>query len=162
MPPKRSRTAVRNIVHIPRGKGPYANISSEQDAFNKLIDKNMIDIIVKHTNEEISRRCSNYSDQRFVGDTDAVEILAPIGLLYASGSRKDSHLTTCDMFSSFGPSIYKCIMSEMRFKFLLLCLRFDDKVNRDPEDKFAAFRDLWALFISHCRESYVPHAYVTR
>ena len=107
VPPKRSRTAVRNIVHIPRGKGPYANISSEQDAFNKLIDKNMIDIIVKQTNEEISRRRSNYSDQRFVGDTDAVEILALIGLLYISGNRKDSHLTTCDMFSS----IYKCIMS---------------------------------------------------
>ncbi|CAH1992023.1 unnamed protein product [Acanthoscelides obtectus] len=73
----------------------------------------------------------------FVNETDVEEILALIGLLSLTGCRKDNHLTTAEMWSKHGPEVYRCVMSETRFRFLISCLRFDVKTMRDREDKFS-------------------------
>nr|XP_022906001.1 uncharacterized protein LOC111417842 [Onthophagus taurus] len=55
-------------------------------------------------------------------------------------------------------------MSRERFKFLLDCLRFDDKDTRDERkksDALAAIRDIWDEFINQCRNLYRPSSYVT-
>lgn len=122
----------------------------------------MIDDIVKYTNKEICRQKVSYSaDTKFTGLTDATETRALIGLLYISGQQKDNHLNTKEMWSPFGASIYRAIMSEVRFRFLINCLRFDDKDLRDREDKFAPVRGLWEKFICQCTASYTPHEYCT-
>ncbi|KAG8240605.1 hypothetical protein J6590_108232 [Homalodisca vitripennis] len=51
-----------------------------------------------------------------------------------------------------------------RFEFLINCLRFDEKTTRDARkelDPFAAIREIWDIFIQHCKELYTPGAYCT-
>ncbi|CAH1971829.1 unnamed protein product [Acanthoscelides obtectus] len=87
---------------------------------------------------EIERQRKKYvANCGFVNETDVEEILALIGLLYMTGCRKDNHLTTAEMWSKHGPEVYRCVMSETRFRFLISCLRFDDKTMRDREDKLS-------------------------
>lgn len=75
-----------------------------------------------------------------------------------SGGRKVANLSTCEMFSKQRFKIYRCIM---RFKFLINCLRFDNKNIRDRENKFSTIREYWNLLIRNCTESYAPHTYCT-
>lgn len=160
--PPKTKTAARNIVlKVPGARGNARNISSELEAWKVLFTDNMIDEIVTYTNQEIDIKKDSYGEARYVEHTDSVEILALIGLLYISGARKDAHLPTCEMFSKQSAKIYRCILSEPRFKFLINCLRFDDKTLRNRDDKFAPIRELWDSFITLCTESYIPHAYCT-
>lgn len=161
--PPKSRTALRNIItNIPGPKGAAKNISSEEEAWRILFNNDIVEKIVLHTNEEIERQQRNYSqDTRYVGKTDFIEISAFIGLLYIAGARKDAHLAICKMFSAEGPRIYRAIIGESRLKFLINCLRFDDKTVRDRSDKFAPIREIWSIFINNCTKSYTPHSYCT-
>lgn len=156
-PPLCSRTPIRNIVNIQRRT---YNFESEKEVFMSLFSK-PLEITVTFTNQEIEKRASKYTDQRFVHKTDAIEIEAFIGLLLFSAINKDNRKSVPDMWSPFSTPLYKSIMSDSRFRFLLLCLRFDDKDNRDREDKFAPVRTIWNIFIDKCRISYEPHTYVT-
>lgn len=160
--PPKTKTVARNIVvKVPGVSGNARNISSELEAWQVLFTQDMIDKIVNYTNQEIDRKKESYGDARYVEHTDSLEILAFIGLLYISGARKDAHLATCEMFSKQSAKIYRCILSESRFKFLIYCLRFDDKALRNSDDKFSPIRELWDCFITLCTESYTPHAYCT-
>lgn len=161
--PPQTKTQSRNIViKLPGAQGPAKHISNEPEAWKILFDDAMIECIVTCTNQEIERQRVKYKENtRYVHPTDSVEILAIIGFLYISGARKDAHLSIKDLYSNEAPRIYKCIMGEVRLRFLLDCLRFDDKDNRNREDKFAPVRQLWESFIRNCTASYVPHAYCT-
>ncbi|XP_071056421.1 piggyBac transposable element-derived protein 4-like [Onthophagus taurus] len=161
--PPRTKTQHRNIVvKIPGLQGPAKNVTNEFEAWKILFTADMIESIVVYTNQEIERQKLCYNmDTRYVQFTDVSEILALIGILYIAGVRKDAHFVVREMFSNEGPKIYKCIMSEPRFTFLLSCLRFDDKNIRNRQDKFAPIRQLWEPFIKNCTECYTPHAYCT-
>lgn len=159
--PSSSRTPQRNIVNLQRiPRAIIENIRDEKDAFMLLFSK-LIDSIVKYTNQEIGRRAPKYKDQRYTNQTDLIEMQAFLGLLFFSAINKDNRKSAKEMWSPMSTPIYKCIMSESRYNFLLLCLRFDDKDSRDKEDRFAPIRELWMIFINSCRESYQPREYVT-
>lgn len=161
--PPRTKTQRRNIViKLPGAQGQAKQITSESEAWKILFENEIIEKIVIFTNQEIARQKLNYAEgTRYTQDTDSTEILAFIGVLYISGARKDAHFDIREMFSEQGPKIYKAIMSECRFNFLLTCLRFDNKDVRNREDKFSPIRELWELFIFNCKQSYTPHAYCT-
>lgn len=161
--PPKTKTQSRNLVlKLPGAKGAAKNVKSELEAWKILFNPDMIANIVVHTNEEISRQKVKYNQNtRYVQFTEESEILAFIGILYIAGARKDAHFSIREMFSNEGPKIYRCIMSEPRFNFLLCCLRFDDKNLRDCRDKFAPIRQLWEQFINNCTESYTPYEYCT-
>lgn len=162
VPPPTTRTTSRNLVRIPRVRGTALNIMTEEDAFKVLLDQSVVNMIVKHTNKEILIRRNKFnSDQRYLNETNSDEILALIGLLYTAGSQKDGHLSTSEMWSTYGSQFYRCVMSENRFRFLLICLRFDDRDLRDRTDKFSPIRELWLTFIDKCKSVYEPHTYVT-
>lgn len=73
----------------------------------------VIESIVTYTNIEMLRRRDKYNDnQRYLQDTDSVEILGLIGLLYTAGFQKDGHLTVDEMWSHLGPQFYRCVMSD--------------------------------------------------
>lgn len=75
-----------------------------------------------HTNSEIVKSKLKYVVHQcsFINQTDKTEIKAFIGLLFMSGVLKNTGLCLDDMFSeSYGPSIFRCIMSQRRFAFLL-------------------------------------------
>ncbi|KAF2890601.1 hypothetical protein ILUMI_15572 [Ignelater luminosus] len=52
------------------------------------------------------------------------------------------------------------IMSEVRFNFLLICLRFDQKENRNRSDRFSPLRTVWKKLIRNCT-AILPHCYVS-
>lgn len=159
--PSSSRTPQRNIVSLQRTpQAIMEGIRDEKDAFMLLFSK-PIDLIVKYTNQEIGRRAPKYKDQRYTNQTDSIEIQALIGLLFFSAINKDNRKSTKEMWSLMSTPIYKSIMSESRYQFLLLCLRFDDKDSRHKEDRFAPIREVWTIFINSCKESYKPSAFVT-
>lgn len=165
---KFSKTPKSNLIsHLPGPKGGARGVTNEVKLFSLFITDEMIDKIVLHTNTEIEVSKIKYSDNlcSFIKPTDNCEIKAFIGLLYMSGVLKKSGLRLEDMFSeAYGPPIFRCTMSQKRFSFLLLNLRFDDKgtrVQRKSKDKFAAFREIWDAFVIHCKENYTPSEYLT-
>ncbi len=162
LPPK-TKTPQRNLfLRIPGPKGAAKNVSTPEDAWNLLINDDMIDTIVFHTNKEIELRRARYNnDCRYVDLTNNVELRALIGLLYFAGCRKDGHLNVDEMWGSYGSEMYRNVMSKERFKFLIVCIRFDDRNTRNPQDKFAPIRSIWAAFISHATQYYTPHEYCT-
>ena len=70
-----------------------------------------------------------------------------------------------EMWSNrYGIAIYRATMPEQRFRFLLACLRFDDRETRKTrvyDDNFAAIRDLWTRFIGNCNRYYNPSQNLT-
>ena len=55
-------------------------------------------------------------------------------------------------------------MSLHRFRFLLCCIRFDDKATRASRkllDKLAPIRDLFEMFVQNCLRNYPPSEFVT-
>ncbi|KAG6465263.1 hypothetical protein O3G_MSEX015034 [Manduca sexta] len=157
--PSSSRTPQRNIVNIQRYVQVNSYIETEKDAFMTLFSKSL-DIVLTYTNQEIDRRAPKYKDQRFTHKTDKTKIEALIGLLFYAAVNKDIRKSTTEMWAPTS-CLYKSIISESRFNFLLLCLRFDDKDSRDKEDKFAPIREAWKIFIDSCMKAYQPGYYAT-
>lgn len=164
---KNTRTAEKNIVlHLPGPRGSARNLTDVRRIWNLFFTDDILDVIVKSTNQQIDVKKRNYkTDQRYIGETNKVELSALFGLLYMTGVLKKAHLTLADIWSAtFGPPIFRATMSKNRFEFLVNCLRFDDKTTREErkkEDKFAAIRQIWDVFEGHCKENYTPSEYVT-
>lgn len=121
----------------------------------------MLESIVQHTNEEIERREVDLTEHHsYHGTTDIVELNAALGLLYFTGAEKNNHTRLEDLWSpQFGYNLYRAIMSERRFQYLLACIRFDDKKTRNKrraQHGLAPIKDLWNAFIENCRTYYSP------
>ncbi|XP_039277065.1 piggyBac transposable element-derived protein 4-like [Nilaparvata lugens] len=163
------RTPARNIItHFPGAKGIAKDLKKEIDLFSLFVTEEMMNILERYTNEEIERKCSKHewlAKERYTHPTNVPEIKALIGLLFMAGELKNSGLNLQDLFSPIhGPPIFRYGMSKNRFQFLLLTLRFDDKnsrAERKANDRFAAFREFWELFLKNCRAYYTPSEYVT-
>jgi len=164
---KYGKTPAANVViHLPGPKGEARGLTDESQLFSLFVTDEMLQEIVKYTNQEIERRQSFYqSSQWFIHPTNLTEIKALIGLLYMSAVLKNSGLNTEDMFSKiYGPPIFRSAMTKKRFDFLIINIRFDDKDTRTirkATDKFAAFRDLWNKFEKNCSKYYSPSEYLT-
>lgn len=155
------KTASRNIVRtMPGPKGKAKQVSTQMEAFDLFFDTEMLEDIVKFTNQEIERQRQNYSrEQSWTRELTLCELKAYIGLLYISGARKDNHMKTQFLWSSLGSPLYAAVMPMERFRFITNCLRFDDKQTRDGRkagDPFTNIRSLWDTFIAHCTEYYTP------
>lgn len=77
------------------------------------------------------------------------ELNALFGLLILAVALKNNHLTTNLLFdSSFCGNRYRATMSEKMFRFLINCLRFDDKsirLQRKNETKLAPISVIWDI-----------------
>ena len=50
------------------------------------------------------------------------------------------------------------------YRFLLCCLRFDDKATREERekvDKLAPIRQIFEMFVQNCKKNYTPSEFVT-
>lgn len=166
-PPPNVRTRQHNIVSERPGVKPYAaSADSPHECFKLFIDDNIIDIIVKNTNIYIQKHRSNFSRERDAQDTNKMEISALIGTLIVAGLLKSSRVNVQDMWDTNGLGIERLIatMSYNRFAFLLRCLRFDDINDRHvrrKEDKLAAIRQIFDIFVGNCKRSFTPSEYLT-
>lgn len=126
----------------------------------------MIDLIVEHTNMKIEKTCIDLvleeKAQTYHHHTDAIEIRAMIGVLYYCGMWKASQVDNNRLWDkSNGITVYRCVFSRARFNFLLSCLRFDNKEERNADDRFAHIRQLWDLFMANCTNNYTSYSECT-
>lgn len=160
-PARQGRTRRENIVlHLPGPKNEARTQQSLEKIWDLLINENIFNIIVRYTNEEITRRSMGILTQSYTKPTDNVEIRAFIGLLYISGALRLSNANIDELWSAkYGNGIFRATMSQQRFQFLALCLRFDDKLDRAARkslDKFAPIREVWDIFVNNCKKYYTP------
>ena len=153
------------VVYTPATKGNAVNAKTPIDAWSVLFSAEILKIIVKHTNEEISRQIDLLKENKTRIDTsvhkqiDIVELNAVIGLLYYAGIHKLSKSKTINWWSVHCMPLFKATMQRNRFTFILDCLRFDDKstrAERKANDRFTHIREIWDLFIKNCMDNYEP------
>lgn len=156
----RGRQRVADILHGTPGPLPVANITNKPVvAFSKYITNEIIDLIVRHTNEKITILVSNASTELlsknpFLKITTTLEIRAFFGLMLYRGLYKLNTFTVQRLFSErYGPPIFSATMSRNRFLFLIANISFDDettRANRWKYDRFTAIRELLELFNNQC------------
>jgi hypothetical protein len=64
----------------------------------------------------------------------------------------------------FDLHLFKATMGITCFEFLTLCIQFSDKTSRPKQkrnDKSAAIREIWGMFIAYCKMFYTPSVYYT-
>lgn len=161
------RTRQENIIiHLPGPKGVAKSAKNPFDCWNIFIDDLIIDSIVEYTNQLIRIKSENYTDKSIVQQTTTLEIKAVFGLLYMSGRFRTSRLNLDDLWANDGSGvdIFRATMPLKRFRFLLSCLRFDNKDSREERrkiDKLAPIRALFDRFVENCQAAYVPSEYLT-
>jgi len=92
--------------------------------------------------------------------TSLDELHAVIGSLIYGGVFECSHEHNESLYKTdrTGRLVFPVVMAKYRFRFLLSVVRFDDKatrIERRLEDKMAAFREIWDMFIGLCESLYL-------
>jgi hypothetical protein len=153
--PKRTvRTRSENIItHLPGVRNRAKNAKTPLKCFLLFFDEQMITDVVEHTNQRISEKSDRWKDSPHYGKTDVPEIKAVFGLLYFAGVFKSNHHNLYDLWKTNGTGmeVFRCTMSQRRFEFLVSCLRFDNKNNREQrkaQDKLAPIRAIVEKFRS--------------
>lgn len=128
-------------------------------------------MIVKFTNQKAEKHIEDwnkkYPKQKTWIPTDSLEMYAVLGLLITAGAlkanREPVHFLWCKN-PLYSRPIFPAAMSRDRFLELIWFMRFDDlstRVERRGIDKLAAFREVFEIFVGHCKESYYPSSHLT-
>lgn len=141
-------------------------MKSPVDVWSYFVNKEIINIIVTSTNKYITSVANNFSRERDAHTTDETEIRALFGLLYLAGICHGNRINREDLWrrDGYGVDRFHLTMSERRFKFLLRCIRFDDKATRLERlslDKLAPIRDIFEIFVNNCKTGYCLSEFVT-
>lgn len=161
------RTRRENIVtHLPGTKGAAKQANTPLKAWQCFFSDEVLQKIVDYTNIYIDIIKNNYTRDRDAKNTNLEEMKALIGLLYYAGVLKSSHLHTDELWNDDGTGvqIFRCGMSQQRFRFLLRALRFDDKRDRRvriAEDKLAPLREVFEFINAKCKQNFSVAEYTT-
>jgi hypothetical protein len=163
-PPARcGRTRAANILR--QAPGPSRQVSREcgsiaENYFKLFVTNDMMHLIVLHTNEE--GRCRK--GDSWV-DTTLEEITKLVGAFLLAGVYLSKNESITQLWNNEnGRPIFQKIMPRNRFCELMSILRFDDKITREERrknDKLAAFREIWEMFVGKCKAHYIPNEHVT-
>ncbi|KAJ8966737.1 hypothetical protein NQ314_003334 [Rhamnusium bicolor] len=165
--PKTVRTRAENIVKkFPSPKLSTRSLKEAKEIWEYFINKDMINLIVEFTNQYIQSIVHKFERPRDATTTDALEIRALLGLLYLAGLYHANRMNVEEFWKTDGSGIeiFRLTMSLQRFRFLLRCLRFDDKNSREERratDKLAAIRTFFDSFVNNCQNGYNHSEYVT-
>nr|XP_022904781.1 piggyBac transposable element-derived protein 4-like [Onthophagus taurus] len=167
--PTRSRK-LNLVIRLPGTKNEARNVERSDilPAWQLLIPQDFLQLILVNTNNKISEMQHHYKAPQpaFVSLLDMTELRAFIGLLYLSGIMKSNHENVEGLFANDGTGrdVFRATMSLKRFLFILTCLRFDCAATREARkanDKLAAIRELWDIFVANCQKYYTPSQNVT-
>ncbi|XP_068990729.1 piggyBac transposable element-derived protein 4-like [Neodiprion pinetum] len=151
-------------IYFAKPNGDAMNIRTPLEAWSLLFPNDLLEIIVRHTNEEIRRR-AEYQNEDLHRETNLVELKALLGLLYFTGLEKQNASSTEDLWTPLSRyNMYEAAMDRHRFYFLLACLTFDDKatrIERQRAHQLAPIKEIWELFIWNCMRNYFPSSYCT-
>ncbi|XP_033230174.1 uncharacterized protein LOC117181518 isoform X2 [Belonocnema kinseyi] len=153
-----------NSANFLKPESSAIQVSSEIDAFLKLIDDKMLNSIVINTNHKINIKRNQYKRDRDAQNVTKNELLALFGLLFLIGVNKGNHTGAYELWTTDGTGIamLRACMSNKRFSFLLRHLRFDDeKTSKRKIDKLSPIRFFLDSFIANCKSSYTLGQFVT-
>lgn len=158
----------RNIVHIKCGPTAVANkASTPGECFKLFFKSNLLQKVLQYTNNEISIQRLRYKTRETstLANLEIAELEALLGLIILSAALKSNHLNANQLFDiRYSGETFRSTMSKERFRFLLNCLRFDDRETRNTrrqQSKFAPIEDIWDIFISQCKANYKAGSYCT-
>lgn len=167
---KPERTSDRfNADVLPGPTNDATNASTIEEFFDILFSPDIVEDIVKFTNLQIEKEIVSLIEKESVEQsyhhlTDVSKIRAYLNVSYYSGLKSDSKVSDCELWSPFREtSFYRCVFPLQRWNFLASYLRFDDRVTRDEQDKFAPIRSIFDKFINNCncKNNYSTSSYCT-
>ena len=167
MPNLAVRTRPQNIIRErPGPRGPALQAKTPYEFWELFVTPEMLELLVEKTNLFIRDKRENYTQKSKARDTDNVEMKAFLGLLLLAGTYHSNRMNLDDLWKTDGTGIdvFRLTMSLHRFRFLLCCIRFDDKATRGSRkllDKLAPIRDLFETFVQNCLRNYSPSEFVT-
>ena len=158
-----------NIMRDTEGLGSNAarRIVTELDAFLLFFSEDILEEIVKRTNEklevakekwrETSREDQRKNEYQFA-KLDRTELMAFLALNVLRGTVPLESAT--ELFNGpFAPSAFRATMSQRRYGKLLSTISFDDRATR-PErrrgDKFCIMRNIFEKFDGNLRKHFKP------
>jgi hypothetical protein len=123
----------------------------------------MISDVCKFTNQEIDQQNIKYSSNpSWCKPTAVAEIRGLIVILYLCAAKKDTHMDAQVLWDpASGSDVYRSVMPLQRYRFLIQCLRFDDKSMRNKEDSFVHIQGLWSQFVENCTAYHSPSVHPT-
>ncbi|XP_068203556.1 piggyBac transposable element-derived protein 4-like [Palaemon carinicauda] len=167
VPKLQGRTRSSNVIKFTPGlKGPALNANLPAGFWGVFITPEIYGLLVKHTNSMIAMQKAKYAQPYRTKDTDVIEMKALIGLLMFAGTYHASRLHLADIWKADGTGIkvFRLTMSLDRFRFLLCCVRFDDKATREERkrvDELGPVRQIFEMFEENCKKNYTPSEFVT-
>ena len=124
----------------------------------------MLNFILYHTNQKIQEYLMNFDGScqqlNLMHEATLDEIRAVIGLVIYEGVFESSHENLESLYKMVGTGrlIFPAVMGKNRLRFLLSMMRFDDKATRAVRrlnNKLAAFRKIWDVFVEICKSMYL-------
>lgn len=154
------------IVRLPGVIGPAKQAKTILECWNCLVSNDILENVVQYTNQYIETIRLQYTRERDCQYTDLIEIKAFIGLLYLAGALHSNRQSLEELWGDdgFGVEIFRLVMNLKRFKFILRCIRFDDRTTREERkhiDKLCAIRQIFTIFVENIKKNYSPGSYVT-
>ena len=155
---------MRNI--LTQSSKVIANDRSEIKSFELFLSENTLRTVLMHTNRkarEIHRAVSRLqSFKTFYMD----ELKAELAKILPAGSGRDNFTEPNNLWQlEASKPFYRAVMSfQVRFKFLLRCLRFDNwhtREERKVHNKSAAVAEIWDIFFINLRRAYIPDDCIT-
>ena len=129
----------------------------------------MLLLLVRETNRRARATTRQWKESNPIqhkwSDTDETELKAMIGLLIIAGVWRSSGECLDELWSvKDGRPIFRAVMSLQRFNELLRYCRFDNQAAREArvaEDKLAAIREFWEMFLATLPPVYKPGSDMT-
>lgn len=114
--------------HLLGVRGQARNAESPIEALKLFFTDEMLEEYVAYTNNYIASIRNKFSRPRGAADTNLIELMACLCLLFLGGVLKVSHTRLKELWNTdcTGVKYFRLTMSLNRFKFILKCLRFDD------------------------------------
>ncbi|KAJ8942867.1 hypothetical protein NQ314_009931, partial [Rhamnusium bicolor] len=124
------------VLRLPISRLATRTLKTPIEIFKYFINDEMVDLIVEHTNAYIDSVSDNFERERDARSTNITKIHALLCLLFDSGVLKANRLNL-ELWQSDGSGVemFRLTMSIKHFKFLLRCLRFDNKQTREERKK---------------------------
>lgn len=132
-------------------------IKDPLDSWKLLITNNMLEIIIKASNEKASKKNFNL-------ELDMKILLKFIGLVYLRGALGYRKTPLQFIWShEFGIKFFKKQMPRNKFQNILKFLRFEKQSNRTStkNDPFVHIRDIFEIFTENFLVHYSPHCNIT-
>ncbi|KFB45961.1 AGAP002349-PA-like protein [Anopheles sinensis] len=161
--PNVATNAARKIAQAKAGPLGLAKAAkSPSECLSLFLDADVMATITEHTNERIKLERQNYTRARDACDTDAVEIMAYLGILYIAGTVRDGRQKIDHLFEAkkgTGMEAVFLTMGLSRFTFLSRCLQFDDPATTEEEtdtDKLAPIRAIYERIVTNFQKFFRP------